>query len=97
MGLESEGTFDKMHDQARTPLEGCRDVFVHEESPSHGLPDPLNHSLIFVMCSKPSFSFEYYFNLPIDNLTIFVILMLIWAIRITCLICSVEMFILSCP
>jgi len=42
--LESEGTFDEVHYLARTPLEGYRDVFVHEESPSlscdNGLLNP---------------------------------------------------------
>jgi len=29
-----EDTFDMEHNLADTPLEGCRDVFMHEESPS---------------------------------------------------------------
>ena len=43
-----EDTFDMEHNLVDTPSEGCRDVFVHEESPNltcdNVLPGPLNHS-----------------------------------------------------
>jgi len=43
-----ETTFDRVHNLVETPLEGCHDVFVHEDSSSLGsnyvIPNPLNHS-----------------------------------------------------
>jgi len=44
-----EDILDEMHDLDETPLEGSRDVFMHEESPSLGFNDsvisnPLDHS-----------------------------------------------------
>jgi len=93
-GLELEGNFDEMHDLARTPLKGHHNVFVREESSSLGsnyiIPIPIEHSHASLMCSQPSFSPEYSIDVPKDILN-FVILMLIWAMRITCLICLETM------
>ena len=49
---------------------------VHKESPSLGfddsvLPNSLNHSHIFLLCSQPSPSPKYYIYVPIDNPVIF--------------------------
>jgi len=58
--LESEETFDVVHNLVDTPLEGHRDVFMHEESPSlacdNVLPSPLDHFHVSTFCSQPSFS-----------------------------------------
>jgi len=69
--LELEGTFDEVHDLARTPLEGCHDVFIHEDSPSLGydyvIPNPLDHSHVSTTCSQPSSSPEFDLDVPIDS------------------------------
>ena len=70
--FELEDIFDKVHDSAETPLEGSRDVFVHEESPSLGFddcafPDLLDHSHVFPVCLQPSPSPEYDIVEPIGN------------------------------
>ena len=73
--FDSEDTFDKVYDLVETPLEGSRDVLMHDESPSLGcnnvLPNPLDHSYVSPICSLPSPSLEYYIDTPIDNPMIF--------------------------
>ena len=61
-----------MYVLAKTPLEGSRDVFVHEESSSLGFddcvfPNPLNQTQVSSRCSQPSPSPEYHTVEPIDN------------------------------
>jgi len=61
-----------VHDHVETPLGGSSDVFMHKESPSLGfdnnvIPNPLDHSHVFPMCSSPSLSPKYYIDVPIDN------------------------------
>jgi len=55
-----EDTFDMEHNLVSTPLEGCRDVFLHEGSPSlthdNVIPSPLEHSHASSLCSQPSSS-----------------------------------------
>jgi len=55
-----EGTFNVEHNLVDTPLEGCRDVFFHEGSPSlaydNVIPNFLEHSHVPTFCSPPSFS-----------------------------------------
>ena len=55
-----EDTFDMEDNLVDTPLQGCRDVFMHEGSPSlacdYVLPSPLEHSHVSTLCSQPSFS-----------------------------------------
>jgi len=72
-GLETP--FEEMHTLVSTPLEGCRDVFVHEGSSSlacdNVLPNPVEHSHVFTFCSQPSFSPEYTYDVPIDNFVIY--------------------------
>jgi len=68
--FKSEGILDKVHDLVETPLEGSRDVLVHEWSPSLGfdsivLPNSLDHSHVSPVCSLPSFSPEYYLLSPL--------------------------------
>jgi len=69
-----EDTFDMEHNLVDTPLEGCRDVFMHEGFPSlaceNVLPCPLEHSHASTFCSQPSFFPEYTYNVPIDNFEI---------------------------
>ena len=71
-GLEYR--FDMEHNLVDTPLEGCRDVFMHEGSPSlgsnHVIPNPLEHSHVSTFCSQPSFSADYTYDVPIDNFEI---------------------------
>jgi len=47
-----------MYDLAKTPLEGCRDMFVHGGSSSLGsnyaIPNPIEHSHVSLMCSQHS-------------------------------------------
>jgi len=87
-----EDTFDMEHNLADTPLEGCQDVFMHEGSPS-----------IVIMFSPVSLSipmflpFVHYLHFPLSMLMRFVILMLIWAITITCFICLVVMLAILSP
>jgi len=49
-----------MHNLVDTLLEGCREVFVHERSPSLAyyniIPNSLEHSLVSTLCSPPSLS-----------------------------------------
>jgi len=69
-----EDTFDMEHNLVDTALEGCRDVFMHEESPSlaceNVLPSPLEHSHISSLCSQPTFSPQYTYDVSIDNFEI---------------------------
>ena len=73
--FKSEDILDEVHDLDETPLEGSRDVFMHEESPSLGcnnvLPNPLDHSHVSPICSLPSPSTKYYIDAPISNPMIF--------------------------
>ena len=67
---ESEDTFVMAHDLADTPLEGCRDMFMHEGSPSLGCNDAIPNPLDFhvhTMCSQPSSFPELDFDGPIDK------------------------------
>jgi len=70
--FKSEDILDGVRDLDETPLEGSRDVFMHEESHSLGFddsvtPNPLDHSHVFPMCSQSSISSEYSLDAPIDN------------------------------
>jgi len=69
-----EDTFDIEHNLVDTPLEGCHDIFRHEESLSiaceNVLPSPLEHSHVSNFCSQPSLSPEYTYDLPVDNFEI---------------------------
>jgi len=72
--LESKGTFDRVHNLAKTPVEGCHNVFTDEKSPTLGydnvLPNPLDHSHVSPICSPP-LSFPWYsLDVPIDNFEI---------------------------
>jgi len=92
-GLET--SFEEVHNLVDIPLEGCLDMFVHEGSPrlgsNHVIPNPLDHFHVSTMRSQPSSSSPALdYNVPIGNLR-FVILILIWALRIMCLICLVGM------
>jgi len=92
--LESGDTFNRVHDLARTLLEGCCDVFVHEESPNVGcdnvLPSPLDHS--HVLPYVPNLHRPPSLILMCQLIILsYVIPRLIWAMRIMCLICSVGM------
>jgi len=68
--LESKDAFDVVHNLVDTPLEGCRDMFVHGGSPGLGRDDviriPLEHSHVSLMCSQPSFFPEYSVDVPND-------------------------------
>jgi len=68
---ESKDIFDVVYNLAETPLEGCCYVFVLEDSSSldcdNVLHNTLGHSHVFLMCSQPSSSLEYYSNAPINN------------------------------
>jgi len=62
-------------DLVDNPLEGCREVFVHEGSPSlayeNVLPSSLKRFHVSPILSQPSSSSpEYAFYVPIDNLEI---------------------------
>jgi len=63
-GLETP--FEEVHHLVGTTLEGCRDMFVHEGSPSLGCddvsPNPLEHSHVSPMCSQSSFSPNHLFD-----------------------------------
>ena len=52
-------TFDMEHNLVYIPLEGCRDVLVHEESPNlgsnHVSHKPLEHFHVSLLCSQPFF------------------------------------------
>jgi len=51
--LESEDTFDMVHNLVDTPLERCRDIFAHGGSPSLGCDDVFHNSLenvMFLLC-----------------------------------------------
>jgi len=69
-----EDTFNVEHNLVDTPLEGCRDVFLHKGSPSlvddNVIPNSLEHSHVSTFCSPPSFSLELDFDVPIDNFEI---------------------------
>ena len=95
-----DDTFGMEHNLVNTPLEGCRDVFVHEESPS----------LLVIMFSTIPLSipmflpFVHNLHFPLSILMMcpliilrFVILMLTWTVWITCFICLVGMLKLLSP
>ena len=75
-----EDTFNMEHNLVDTALEGCRDVFMHEESPSlaceNVLPSPLEHSHISTFFYNLHFPLSVLLMCPLINLR-FVILMLI--------------------
>jgi len=62
--------FVELHHLVDTPLEGCRDMFVHEGSPSQVCddvsPNSLERSHVSPMCSQPSFSPNYLFDMLND-------------------------------
>jgi len=95
-----EDTFDLEHNLVDTPLEGCRDVLIHKGSPSlacdNVLPSCFGDSQVSTFCSPPLFSPSILMMCPLIILR-FVILMLIWAMRITCFICLVGMLKLLSP
>jgi len=67
-----EDTLEAVHDLVKTPLEGSRDVFMHEESPSLGFddcvfPNCLDHSHVSHMYLQPSPSPKYDIVEPVDN------------------------------
>jgi len=68
---ELEDTFDIEHNLVDTPIEGCRDIFMHEGSPSlaceNDLPRSLEHSHVPTFCSQPLFSLEYTYDVTNDN------------------------------
>ena len=92
--LESGDTFNRVHDLARTLLEGCCDVFVHEESPNVGcdnvLPSPLDHSHVLPYVPNLHRSPSLILMCP-SIIIYYVIRMLIWLMKTTCLICLVGM------
>ena len=55
--LDLEDTFDMSHNLVDSPLEGCRDMFVHGGCPSLGcddvIPNSLEHSHVSPMFSQP--------------------------------------------
>jgi len=66
-----EETLDREHNLVSTPLEGCRDLFVHGGSSSlsyeNVLPNPLEHARVSIVSSPPSSSSpELAFEVPID-------------------------------
>ena len=93
VGLED--TLDRVYNLVCTPLEGYRDLFVHEGLSSlsyeNDLPNSLEHAHVSIVSSPPS---SYSPNMRLMSPLIirrFVSLMWMWAIRIACLICLVEM------
>jgi len=67
----SEDTFDVVHDLPKTPLKVSCDVYMHAKSPGLSydniLPNSLDHSHVFPICSHLCLSFENFFHVPIDN------------------------------
>ena len=66
-----EDTLDRGHNLVNPPLEGCRDLFMHEGSSSlsfeNVLPNPLEHAHVSTFSSPPSLSSpELAFEVPID-------------------------------
>ena len=63
---------DEVHDLVETSLEGSRDVYMHEKSPSLGfdnivLRNPLNDTHVSPICLSRSPSPEYHIDVPNDN------------------------------
>ena len=63
---------EEVHNLVYTPLEGCRDLFVHEGSSSltynNVFPNPLEHAHVSTFSSQPSSSSpELAFDMPIAN------------------------------
>jgi len=98
--LESEDAFYVVQNLVDTPLDGSRDMFVHEGSPSlgcdHVIPILHENSYVSLTCSQSSFPWSILLMCPMIFLN-FVILMLIWVMRITCLICLVGMLKILSP
>jgi len=70
-----EDTLDREHSLFDTPLEGCREVFVHEGTFSfvcdNVIPNSLEQYHVSTMCSQPSLSSpELDYDVPIDNFEI---------------------------
>ena len=69
-----EDTFYMEHNLVDTPLEGCRDVFMHEGSSSLAydkvLPSSLENSHVSTFCSQPSFFPECTIDVRINNFEI---------------------------
>jgi len=68
--MESEDTFDMAYNLVDSPLEGCRDMFVHGGCPSLGCDDAISNSLershVSPMFSQLSFSPEHSLDVPND-------------------------------
>ena len=69
--FDAGDTFDEVLDLVEMPLEGSRDVFMHEKSPSLGfdnnvLPNPLYHFHVSPIYLLPSTSPDYYLDVPIN-------------------------------
>jgi len=65
-------TVEEVHNLVYTPLEGCRDLFVHKGSSSlsfeNVLSNPLEHAHVSTFSSQPSSSSpEYTYDVPNDN------------------------------
>jgi len=99
--FESEDTLEEVHDLAKTPLKGSRDIFVCEDFPSLGfddsvLPSLVVHSHASLFVHYPLSPSSTIFMSPLIILP-FVTLMLIWAAMRISLMCLVEMLIILCP
>jgi len=66
--LELEDAFDVVYNLVDTPLEGCRDMLMHEGPLSLGcddvMPILLENSHVSLMCAQPLFSPEYSVDVP---------------------------------
>ena len=89
---ELEDTFDMEHNLVDTPLEGCRDIFMHEGSPSLACENVIHLSIPMFQpfVHNLHFSLGILMVRPLIILR-FVILTLKWAMRIACLISLVGM------
>ena len=60
-----------MRDIDKTPLEGSRNVFMHERSPSlvcnYAFTNPLDHYHVSPTCAQASISPEYSLDAPVDS------------------------------
>jgi len=82
--FKSEDILDKVHDLDKSPLEESRDVFMCEESLSLGIYNPLFLALSITLTR------------PLKILWFFILIM-IWTMRITCLVCLVGILIILYP
>ena len=97
---ESKDTSDVVYNIAEIPLEVSYDMCVHEESCSldcdNILSNHLDQSDVSPMCPHPSLTLEYIL-MRLRMILRFVILMLVWAVRTTCLMCLVEVLVIFVP